>query len=285
MSNEALAVAPVVQETPTAAVEAVENAAPSEAIEKKEDAPADDTVNQDQKANENKKEPTEVEKIRYSMQKRIDRLTARNSEMERKYQEAIQSLEKYKQPEANKAAPKETDFETTEDYLKAVGKFEAEQEFAKQQKAKEAEQQQKTYAEKLAAKKAEFEAKEAEIRKTTPDYDDAVSVLNEYVELADKESDGFSVFRDVLMESNDMAAMSYHLGKNPDLLESMTKMTPAQIARTLFRLEYDLEKAPAKQATQHQQPTPPKPSSGSTKSQDKSLRDLSYAEMKKRMKL
>ena len=280
MSEQALAETPVentdVETAEVVETEAVKEAAPSEAV-KEDVSPAD----KKEGSNENKKELTEAEKIKYAMQKRIDRLTARSSDLERKYQDAIQNIEKFKTQPDNKA-PKEADFESAEDYLKAVGKYEAEQEFAKQQKTKEAEAQQKQMAEKLNAKKAEFEAKEAEMRKVTPDYDDAVNLLNEYVSTADQNSAGFQVFRDVMMESNDMAAMSYHLGKNPDLLEEMVKMSPVQIARQLFRIEYELEKAPKPQ-TPKTVASPPNATSGKAK-MSKSDDELSGRELLKKYK-
>jgi len=273
-----LAIAPVeetVNEAPSNDVaEVSETPEPSE-------AQTDDAATDETEAKEVKPELTEVEKIKHATQKRIDKLTAKSSQLEQKYQEAIQELEKYKQPQTNDA-PKEDDFETVEDYLKAVGKWEAKQEAAKADQERRQLEAKAAYEAKISAKRAEFETKEAEMRKTTPDYDETVQVLNEHVDTVDKNTPGFQVFRDVLMGSNDMAALSYHLGKNPDLLESMQKMEPIQVARTLFRLELELENAP--KAKPVSQPTPPKPTSGGAKT-SKALEDLSYAELKKKWKL
>jgi hypothetical protein len=249
-----LAIQPVetVTEAPSNDVaDVVETPEPSE-------AQTDDAVTEPV-TKEVKPELTEVEKVKHAMQKRIDKLTAKSSQTEQQYQNAIQELEKYKQPQANDS-PKEDDFETVEDYLKAVGRWEAKQETAKAEQEKRQTEAKTAYEAKISAKRAEFEGKEAEMRKTTHDYDETVQVLNEHVDTVDKNSPGFQVFRDVLMGSNDMAAMSYHLGKNPELLESMQKMEPLQIARTLFRLELDLENAP--KATAKATAAPPTPIKG-----------------------
>lgn len=246
--SEELAIEPV--ETVTdAPAEVTETPEPSE-------AQTDETAEAPAEAKEEQKpELTEADKIRHAMQKRIDRLTAKSSAAEQQLQEVMERLKQFDQPETNDA-PKEDDFETVEDYLKAVGKWEAKQEAAKAEQEKTAQAQKQAFEAKMNAKRAEFEAKEAELRKTTPDYDETVQVLNEYVDGVDQKSAEFQVFRDVLMGSNDMAAMSYHLGKNPEILENLSKADPITIARTLFRIEYDLEKAPKPQPSVS--PKPPR---------------------------
>lgn len=271
MSDE-LAVTPeieaVVTETPEPSTEAV-----------KTDDVSAETPESDE-AKEQPKELSEVEKVKYAMQKRIDRLTAKAAELERSHIEAAEKLKQFEQPKTN--APREEDFETTEDYLKAVGKYEAQQEIEAKQKAEAEATKNKAYEEKIAAKKAAFEAQETEFRKTTPDYDEAVQVLNEFVSTANTQTQEFQVFRDVLMDSKNLPAISYELGKNPDLMDSMSKMPPVEIARTLFRLEYDIEKREKPQT--QTQPAPPKPVSSSSKG-SKSIEDMSYKELKKKMGL
>ena len=274
--SEGLAVEPVVNAETQ--VEAEKVAAPSEA--EKTDAKSGDKP----PVNENKTELTEVDKIKYAMQKRIDRLVASRSETERKYQELLDAQKRLEGEKVVGKAPQEADFKTAEEYLKALGKYEAEQEFTKQQKAQSEKQRQEAYLKTIEARRAEFDLKEAEMRKSTPDYDEAVSVVNEHIAAVDKNSVGFSVFRDVMMGSKDMAAMSYYLGKNPDVLESLASKDPIDIARTLFYIEKDLmDKAPKQQ--QQQQPLPPKAVSGSPKASNKSLHEMDYKELKKTWKL
>jgi len=277
MSTEALAAnEPVTTPAETPAVEA-----PSEPSD---DVKSDEPVNEGDKPEvktEEKPELSELDKYKYATQKRIDRLAAQAQEAKKQAQEASERLKQYEQAK-QETGPKESDFETTEEYLKALGAWEAKQEIAKAEHIRKQEETQKAFAERMQKRSAEVSAQEAEFRKVTPDYDDATQVLNEYVETADKSSQGFTVFRDVLMDMKDLPAVTYHLGKNPDVIESMMKMGPIDIARTLFRIEFDLENK-TKQAIQPN-PTPPSPVSGQQKT-SKSLEQMDYKDIKKAWKL
>lgn len=220
-----------------------------------------------------KQEPTEAEKVKYASQKRIDRLVAQKTALERQYQEAITKLQQYEQPKSD--APREEDFETTEDFLKAQGRYEAQQEIEAQKKAEAQENANKAYQAQMDAKRAEVEARESEIRKTTPDYDEKVAVISEFIEGVDQNTVEFKTFRDVLFGLKDMPGVSYKLGSDPDLLESMVKMPPIEIARTLFRLEYELEHAPKQPIKQ--QSAPPKPVGGASNA-SKDLKKMSTEE-------
>ncbi len=275
MSIEALAAETPVTETPVAAP--VETASePSDDV--KSDAPANDEVKAEPEA---KPELTELDKYKHATQKRIDRLTAKQNEQERQYQEAMQKLAQYEQTKAD-AGPKEEDFQTTEEFLKAQGAWEARQEFAKAEAAKSAEQAQKAYEEKIANRSKEVGLQEAEFRKTTPDYDEATAVLNEFVGSVNQKSGQFTVLRDVLMSAPDLPALSYHLGKNPDLLESLMTKEPAQVAWTLIEEAIKLRDAPKKQQTVTA--APPTPVSGQSQT-SKPLDAMSYKEIKKAWKL
>lgn len=270
MSNE-LAELPAEIETPVATDEAAPESTVTSAAENA-DAPTegdkpDDTAE--------KKEPSEAEKIRYAMQKRIDQLFAQRSEAERRAREAEEKV-KSLAPAPIDDAPKEEDFQTYEEYLKAVGKHEAKKEFeAKQTEAKRLEMQQ-AQAKEIEAKRLEFEAKEAEYRKDVPDYDDTVQVLNEAIASVDHRSAEFQAFREVLLSSDNMPALSYHLGKNPELIDELQTLKPVQIARKLFALEMSLGKTPKKTAT----PLPPPVKSVSGKgNSNKSLNDMTPAEI------
>jgi hypothetical protein len=267
--EQALANEPV-QNEPVASVEATEQAPVTEGEVKAVPERAEESP---------KKELTELERVKYGMQKRIDRQTARLSEMERRYQSLQQEIEGYrKKPEDG--APKEDDFENVEDYLKAVGKWEAKQEIEKTEKTRKEEDLKKAYMSKLEAKRAMHEAKEAEFRKAMPDYDDAVQVLNEYLATVDPNTDGFRVFRDVMLGSKDMAAMSYHLSKNPEMLETLAKSEdPIDVARVLFRVEYDLERAPKDKPKS--QPKPPEASKSGAGKSVKRVDEMSARELVK----
>lgn len=230
---------------------------------------------------EQKQELTEAEKIKYGMQKRIDRQTAKNAQMEREIAE-LRSLVEKSQPAKQSDEPQENQFETTEEYLIAKGKHEARKEYeAANAKAKQ-DVEAREYNEKVAKIRQAFEVKETEFRKTTPDYDDAVSVVNDYIGTAPKDSMHVAVFRDFIMESDNPAPLLYRLGRDPEIIESMTEMTPMKFARALVRLEMELENAPKQVATKTA--TPPSPVKGTTSGQKK-LDEMSYTELRKALKL
>ncbi len=230
---------------------------------------------------EQKPEPTEAEKIKYAMQKRIDRQTAKNAQMERELAE-LRAMVERSQPVKQSDEPQEDQFETTEEYLIAKGKYEARKEYeAKETEAKKAAQD-REYAEKVAKIRQNFEAKETEFRKTTPDYDDAVAVVNDYIGTAPKDSMHVAVFRDFVMESDNPAPLLYRLGKEPDLIESMSEMSPIKFAKALVKLEMEIENAPKQTATKTV--APPSPVKGSTLGQ-KNLHEMSYQELRKALKV
>lgn len=205
-------------------------------------------------------EPDELSKYKYATQKRIDKLISSRSELERKYQEAVQKLQTFEQaPKSDEPLPDQ--FDTQEDYLIAKGKWEAKREFEANQKAQAEAEAKKAYEAKIAERAKEFQAKEAEFRKETPDYDEASQVLNEYIADVNPNSTGFQVFRDVMISSDVLPQLTYELGKNPDLVESLMKMPPLDLARTLFYKEYEIKNAP-KKATTKPVAAPPNPIKG-----------------------
>jgi len=215
-------------------------------------------------------------------QKRIDKITARYKEQERRAEQLEAELNQYRQQKPKNDEPKESDFETIEDYFVAKGKHEAKEEYAKIANQQKQEQLNKIQAEALNKKRAAFEESEAELRKTTPDYDDKVKVLNQFIDIAPKQSAEFQVFRDVLMNAPNMPELVYHLGSNPEIVEKMMEMSPVDVAWTLIREAVKLESAPKRKQTPIMA-TPPSPVSGS-KSGDKSLENLSYKELQARWK-
>lgn len=249
-----------------------------------DDKPEGETVaeaTQPEAKQEQKPELSEADKIKYAMQKRIDRQTAKNAQMERELAE-LRTMVERSQPVKQNDEPQEDQFETTEEYLIAKGKHEAIKEYeAKAKKEKEAAEA-REYAEKVAKIRQNFEAKETEFRKSTPDYDDAVAVVNDYIGSANKDSMHVAVFRDFVMESDNPAPLLYRLGKEPDLIESMAEMTPIKFAKALVKLEMEIENAPKQSVTKSA--TPPTPVKG-TAAAPKDIGSMSYAEMKKAWKL
>jgi hypothetical protein len=264
-TTEQVTVDPVAKETP----------APSEGEKQTDDAGKEP-------AKQDKPEPTEAEKVQHAMQKRIDKMTAKLAERERQIQEIEQKYLKEKPVQST--APKEDDFESVEDYLKALGRYEAEQEIKTKETERQNAERQAAYQKMIAERQNLAAEKEAEIKKVTPDYDEKVKVVEESISMlsdSQKGSIGFQVFRDMLFSSDNMPALTYELGKNPDLMDEMLTMNPLQIARKIARLEIQLENAPKPQTKPVAIPPNPIKGGGTPKTEDQ----MSGKELLKKYKL
>lgn len=278
MSEENLVETPAPETETVTADEAVMETEPSNPTgeENKTDEPADN-----EPAKEQKPEPTEAEKIKYAMQKRIDRQTAKNAQMERELAE-LKSWRQQMDTKQETGEPKEDQYETVEEYLIAKGAYQERKKVSDEAAAAKKEAEDKAYAAKVAKIREDLTAKETEFRKVTPDYDDAVTVVNEYISTAEPNSVHLAMFRDFVMESDNPTPLLYKLGKNPSLIEEMSEMSPIKFMRQLIKLEMEIENAP--KVTRQTQTQPPTPIKGSA-SGVKPITEMSYQEMKKAYKL
>lgn len=236
-------------------------------------------------------EKPEEAKLPDAAQKRIDELTAQAKDVKkwkqqaREYERQLKEMQSAKETKAE-GEPKPEDFETTEDYLIAKGKHQAKQEIAAEREAAAKAQEEANRQKFVADKRAAFEAQEAELRKTAPDYDTVVQSFNEYLgDLPDEARNtmAYQAFTEAVLDSDNIAAVSYELGKNPELLEKMKGYGPVRIIKEIARIEFGLT---GKEATQTKPVTPvsqpPKPVGGSGKvSQD--MYDMDAGEMLKRL--
>lgn len=232
---------------------------------------------QDKKEGEEiKPEPTEADRVRLAMQKRIDGLTAQKRRAEARAQELEKLAQQAKPQQKQDDAPKEADYDSYEEYLVAKGRYEERKET--ETKAEQAKREQAEAARQAdLAKKAElFKVKEAEFKQNTPDYDEAIEGLETVLSDVDKSSQGYKVFSDIMLSSENLPALSYHLGKNPELVESLKSMSLMQMARTLFVEEYKLSQQPKPKPST--KPEPPKPLGGGSKS-TKSPQEMSGKEI------
>lgn len=264
-------------EVVTDAPEKGETPAPS-ADETKDDV--EPTEGQVDKQEPERKELTEAEKIKFAYQKRVDRQGAKISELQRQLEETKALVEKYT-PKQVDDAPKEDQFNSIEEYLIAKGKHEAKKEFEAQQAKAKQEAEQAAYAKTIAEKQQKLMQTEAEFRKTTPDYDDAVKTVNEFIAEADPRSTHVAIFRDFVMESDNPTPLLYKLGKNPELMEEMATMSPIKFAKELVKLELSLavDRKPNAKPTV----TPLTPVKGSSSNRDES--NMGGRELLKRYKL
>lgn len=186
---------------------------------------------------------TEAEKIRHSMQKRIDRQTAATKAQ----QERIQLLER-QIAEANarapkeEAGPKEDDFDSYEDYQKAVIAHEAKKEAANILKAEREKELQAAQERQHAEAQRAFIEKEAKYKAANPDYDRYSKEAVETMTLLMQAGTDISTIRDAVMQFDNPPEMIYHLGKDPTLIEEMASMPPLKVMRELLKLESSLNK-------------------------------------------
>lgn len=210
---------------------------------------------------EEKPEPTEAEKVKMAMQKRIDRQTAASKALQERTRQLEQELESLKAnaPKADDA-PKQEDFDNYDDYEKALVEHRAKK-IADERIAQAKEQELKETQERRAAEiRRDFDNKEQAFRTSTPDYDSvAKEAVETMTELATA-GHNISIMRDLVMQFDNPPEMIYQLGKDTSLIEELVGMQPLQAMRELVKLEIALKSA-VKTETQ-QAPAPIKPVSG-----------------------
>lgn len=215
----------------------------------------------------NQPEPSESEKLKAAYEKRISRITAARHAEARRADDYAKQLKELQTPVKDDGAPKEADFATVEEYNKALGKWEATQEFSKKETERQQKEAEARRQESVSKLQKAHEAKEAAFRAKNPHYDEHAAVVNEAVSLANRDTPEFKAFADAMITSDDMAALTNFLGENPDRLEAMFSMNPAQIYREIARIESQLATPPEEpeEVEVKQVSAPPKPIGGTGK--------------------
>lgn len=217
-----------------------------------------------------------AEKAKAALELRIKRQTAANRDAQRRYEEAQAKLKEYesKKP-AETGAPKQDDYDNYEDFVKAQAKYEAKQEFeaerAKETQAKQREAEAKQAQEYIG----KFEKLAAEMRETSPDFDEKFEVVSEVVATV-PEGMGKQAFQYFMREAENPAEVVYHLGAQPELLEKLQGMSPVGIIKELTLLEHGLKGKPKSKADHKSPPITPVKGSGKSNSElsGKSAKEL-----------
>lgn len=226
-------------------------------------------------AKEPRPEPTEAEKVKTAMQKRIDRQTAAFRAQEERLRQLEGQLTEMtaKAPKADDA-PKQDDYKTYEEWEEATLDYKANNRVQERLKAEKEKELQTAQQKQQQEVRRVFEEKENAFRSTTPDYDrvaqDAVSEIN----ILAQSGVNITGLRDMVMSFDNPPEMLYQLGTNPSLIEELVNMQPIKAMRELVKLEATLtaNKPEAKQA-----PEPIKRLSG-TGTSSKSLDKMTYEE-------
>ena len=219
------------------------------------------------------------------LQKRIDVVVREREDANRRAEAAEKRLEELenkgdKKPEsAGKEAianePVESDFETYDEYLDALDKFD-------QPTPEKAEEKQSADT---------IEGEEGEL---TDAQRTAMAVIKDKV---DQDAEKYSDFEDValnpevpitgemleaLAECDDPAQVMYHLGQNKDLAAQIAEKSPAQQMREIAKLDLTVDVKPPKPTKTTQAADPIAPVGGSD-TQEKPVNDLSFSEYETKM--
>lgn len=199
---------------------------------------------------------TEAEKIRVGMQKRIDRQTAASKAQNEQIQRLNADLQRMaaSQPQQDKGAPKEADFDTWEAFDKARVEYEADKRVNERLKTEKETQLKQVQERQALETRKKFEAKEREFQKSTPDYDNVAGEAVEALRALGAAGHDINALRDVVMQFDSPPQMLYELGKDTNLIDQLVTMPPIAAMRELVKLEIALQGA-AKPAEQ-QAPEP-----------------------------
>jgi hypothetical protein len=241
-----------------------------EAAQVEDSAPSDDSA-------DTAAEP-EAKKAK-GVQKRIDELTAnwRSTERDRDYwrELAMQHLKGDGQPAQPQQAPqtqaepapKEEDFASYDDFLRATARWEVKQELAQerqrqQEEAKQREQQQ-TYQQRVQSFQQRMQTFAAE----HPDFQQVA--LNPSVPITD-------AMQEAILDSDMGPQVAYHLGQHPEEAARIARMSPYAAAREIGRIEARLAIPPKPKVSQA--PEPIRPVGGSGEGRSKSPDEMSISE-------
>lgn len=198
----------------------------------------------------------ETTKVLDPVQKRIDELTRRRYDAERRAEEVARDRDHWRDqvqraqkpepaPELQAAGKTLADFGYDEAKYQTYLFAEARNEAVKAAREELTREQQTTQARR---RETEFATREQKFSKDLPDY---FEVTRGQVPITPE-------MADVIKESDIGPALAYHLGKNPDVAASIAQLNPLQAARELGRLEAKLAEKPKASAVSNAPPPAPR---------------------------
>lgn len=162
--------------------------------------------------------------------------------------------------------PKEVDFDTYGEYIKATARWEVRVEKRREQAREQMEAQNRAEE----TRRQEIDKWKAEAQQKYPDFEEVVGRPDLPITPS---------MADFLLKSPLRTEMAYHLGKNPSEAHRLSRLEPYQQAYELGKLEGSLTTKPTPQKTQTSAPTPTSPVGGK-EVPAKSLETMSYEEYK-----
>ena len=254
----------------------------------KQDDTQDDSTQDESSAEqpkEEKPEPTEADRIREAMQKRIDRKTAVTKALEKKIAELQSKVAEIPQQEVDNS-PKEEDFETFEEYDKARVEYLADKKAEERfNEKKQKELAQKSY-ELRQAKAKEFNDKIESFRAEVPDYDEKAAAFMEltadYRSRMGEANPTLQSIGNVILELENAPAVIHQLGANPDLMDDLASMNPVQAGIELVRLHESYSRPEKKQITP--EPIKPLKATGKGNKDPRKMSDEEYIRWRNKQK-
>lgn len=198
------------------------------------------------------KNPESSEKVKASTperDKRINRLSRTVRELQRELETERSSRQQVSEVKETKGEPKVEDYDDYGKYAKDVAKWEVKQatgEFSKSQ----SEAVNRVLVEKA---RDDFRERLETFSEKHDDFDELVEEVGPIIKGAALES---------LIESKHGPEIIYHLAKNPEEAERISKLSPLAAAREIGRIEARLEEKPVKKTTSA--PPPAKTVSGNS---------------------
>jgi hypothetical protein len=202
------------------------------------------------------------------VQKRLDELTKRYREAERREERLLallerqgQGVQQHQPAPVHQGPPREDQYATYEEYDEARIAYVVEQRFAAKQQEEAMRQRQMSVSEKIEAGRAKYE-----------DFDDAVNgiPMTPYIQQA-------------LIEADNTVEASYWLGKNPQEAQRIANLPPMKQALEIGRIAERLLAAEAKPqppAPKPIPPTPPQTVAGLSAGMNKTPEEMTMAEYK-----
>lgn len=255
--------------------EAEEEQASSEAVESEGDDNSDDGKESDSSAEDASEEHAEEIKPAKGVQKRINKVVKEREDAKREneaLQKRIKELEGDNSGQEVKE-PVESDFETYDQYLDALDKYDSTAETKEPAKDSENDKQKDTSTDNTL----------------TDSQRSAMEVIRETIGSSENKPSDFEAIAlnpevpitgemlEALAECDDPAKVMYHLGKNKDAAESIANKSPAQQMREIAKLDLTVKVSPPKPVKTTNAPDPISPVNGSEQ-QTKSDSEMSFAE-------
>jgi hypothetical protein len=210
--------------------------------------------------------------------KRIDKLTARNYQLEKERQQFLDEIAEVKKLLAGKEAPAKSapsekptpdKFNTYEDYVEALADWKSEQKVSKALEEREQETAKKVQDAQIKETFDSYNKRVSEFRGEHDDFDEVVG------------RDDISIPQSVqlaIVEMDNGPEVAYYLGQHPEEAEKLLNMSPLKSVMAIARISDSLTKESPEPRPVSRAAAPVKPVGSSSTRSSVSLEDLPQRE-------